>query len=624
MQRRIAQQRWELVGVVRRSELGHPRPADRELVVAQHIHHAHGGNRRAEQLGSLGHRRADQQAAVAAAPDSQPVRGCVTVVDQPLGRGQEIVEDVLLVRLHPGLVPAASVLAAPAQIRHGVQSAALHPDQIADRKTRGQRNVEPAVAVQNGLPTARRTRAAAVRQEHRYSRAVPALEKHLLRYVIRRIERQLRAAEHGTLARRHFVPEDRDRRGKAGEPVERLSVRLPPAKPAGRTDAGQRDFAQPAAVQLEHLDPRRSVLQVGHKKAVPDDARAADHLLRLGDHFFPIRSFRAFDVDRDHAPQRGIQVGQQPEQRTLIAEELVLGVEPAQQLDHLGLRICQRLVEHLVLWLGAPPHADHQVLAIVGHPAAESPFLLIRPLVDQPVLVLGIAEPVIEQLLKVVGACELLPRRRFVVAAVEKALIVRRPGHARKLDPLQMVALVLAAGHVPDMPLAPIRPCRGQPVSQQAAIVADLPARQGDRPVLGQPVRVQQLARRPVQGFGHVQDALVLKPVVARVEVPSAALHRFRVTFEIPEFRQPLPDRFPLRNLAQEIESHGILRLDPGFGRFAVHVFEPAVRILDHHAVIVVGLIGPVRFGIGQPQTVRLGCPGGQRNQCHAQHPVRL
>ena len=43
----------------------------------------------------------------------------VLVVDQPFGRGDEVVEDVLLLAEHSGLVPVLAVFAAAAEIGDG-------------------------------------------------------------------------------------------------------------------------------------------------------------------------------------------------------------------------------------------------------------------------------------------------------------------------------------------------------------------------------------------------------------------------------------------------------------------------------------------------------------------------
>ena len=89
--------------------------------------------------GPLRHDRADQQSAVAAALDGQFVGPGVFVFDQPLGGGDEIVEDVLLLQFRAGLVPCLAIFAAAAQIRLGIDAAHLHPRHTADRKRRRQR-----------------------------------------------------------------------------------------------------------------------------------------------------------------------------------------------------------------------------------------------------------------------------------------------------------------------------------------------------------------------------------------------------------------------------------------------------------------------------------------------------
>ena len=86
-------------GLSRRAVVVDPVAAGGELVEAQHVHHADGRQAGAEQVGPLRHARADEQAAVAAALDGQLVGLRVLVGDQPLGRGDEVVEDVLLLQL---------------------------------------------------------------------------------------------------------------------------------------------------------------------------------------------------------------------------------------------------------------------------------------------------------------------------------------------------------------------------------------------------------------------------------------------------------------------------------------------------------------------------------------------
>ena len=111
VKRRVRQQVFDLVRFVAATELGHPSPADREFLVAQHVHHADGRQTCAEQFRTLRHDRADEQPAVAAAANSQPTRRRVAPVDQMLGGGDEVVEHVLLFQSHSGFVPLAAVFA---------------------------------------------------------------------------------------------------------------------------------------------------------------------------------------------------------------------------------------------------------------------------------------------------------------------------------------------------------------------------------------------------------------------------------------------------------------------------------------------------------------------------------
>ena len=54
----------------------------------------------------------------------------VVVGDEPLGGGDEVVEDVLFFQLDAGLVPGFAVLAAAAEAGLGVDAAHLHPEDV--------------------------------------------------------------------------------------------------------------------------------------------------------------------------------------------------------------------------------------------------------------------------------------------------------------------------------------------------------------------------------------------------------------------------------------------------------------------------------------------------------------
>ena len=84
---------------------------------AQHVHDADLRDGDPEELGTLVHDGAHQQTAVRASLNRQPGRRSVLLFDEPLGGGDEVVEDVLLLELHPLLVPLLTVFATTSDIR---------------------------------------------------------------------------------------------------------------------------------------------------------------------------------------------------------------------------------------------------------------------------------------------------------------------------------------------------------------------------------------------------------------------------------------------------------------------------------------------------------------------------
>ena len=111
-------------------------------------------------------------------------------------------------------------------------------------------------------------------------------------------------------------------------------------------------------------------------------------------------------VHRNDPPARGVEIGEEPEDRAVVVDEVVLGVEVIEQLDHLGLRGGQALVIQPIFPLGALADGDEQVLPVVGNAGAELPLLLIGTIVDQRVG--RLLDRVVEDFLVVVGRLEFL------------------------------------------------------------------------------------------------------------------------------------------------------------------------------------------------------------------------
>ncbi len=159
-------------------------------------------------------------------------------------------------------MPIFAILATTAQVRLRVNAAHLHPNKIADRESRRQRDIEATVAVEIRRIVAVELQAFLVRDEHRHFRSVFARVENLLRFVVGRIEIDFRLAEDSALAGRQVVTIDRGRRSETGERVERFFVRGFAAETVGGADARKRDFVHQLACRVVDLYLRVRVLQV--------------------------------------------------------------------------------------------------------------------------------------------------------------------------------------------------------------------------------------------------------------------------------------------------------------------------------------------------------------------------
>ena len=112
--------------------LAGPVTTDCVFVVAQHVDNRHPAQHRSEQVRALHHAGGHQQPAVAAALYSQFQCAGVFVFNQPLGRGDKIIEDILLILQHPGPVPLFAILVAASQAGHSQHTTLFHPQTVGD------------------------------------------------------------------------------------------------------------------------------------------------------------------------------------------------------------------------------------------------------------------------------------------------------------------------------------------------------------------------------------------------------------------------------------------------------------------------------------------------------------
>ena len=103
--RRIPQEVRKLLRVFRAAVLRRPESPNLEILVSQHIEERIPTPDGAEKIWPLCDRRTHQQAPIGASANREPLRRSVMVGDQILRSREEIVEDILLVLKHRGLMP---------------------------------------------------------------------------------------------------------------------------------------------------------------------------------------------------------------------------------------------------------------------------------------------------------------------------------------------------------------------------------------------------------------------------------------------------------------------------------------------------------------------------------------
>ena len=262
-----------------------------------------------------------------------------------------------------------------------------------------------------------------------------------------------------------------------------------------------------------HADDCHGVLKVGHDEPFAHDLDLLDRLCRLWNDRLPVFRLRLSRVDCHQLPPWSLAVGHDPERRTVVAHEPVLRVELVQELDDRGARAGKILVEDAVLDQ-IFVRADDQILAILGDFPAHVPVRLVGAFVHEQVVRLCSAEFVQVDFMKSIGVLQFRAGHRLLEPAVEETLAILGPGWAREFDPPDQVGKILARGNVPHLQYIPIGACFRCAVSKVPAVLTDGVAGQRNRAVLGERIRIEKNARRPVEISGRVQDALILKTVV--------------------------------------------------------------------------------------------------------------
>ena len=239
----------KILGILGGAVLGGPGAAHLEVLVAQHVEQRIAAPDGSEEVRPLGHGRSHQQAAVRPAPDGEILGRGVLVGDEIFGRAEPIVEDVLLVGEHGGLVPGLAVLVAAAKVGEREPSSLLQPPgvfgvpdgELAERKASvaGHKEALGAVALE----------AFFARDEHGDAGAVLAGVENLVDLVGRGIEGNALPVEDVGLAGLGAVGVDGGRGDDGVEGVEALLILRAAGDGRPRAEAGELDVPELLALK---------------------------------------------------------------------------------------------------------------------------------------------------------------------------------------------------------------------------------------------------------------------------------------------------------------------------------------------------------------------------------------
>ena len=523
VQRRVPVKVRESLLLVGRSVFGRPRFSAGELLVPQHVHHADRGQRDGEQIGTLLHHRADEQAAVRPAHDAERLRRRVFFLDEVLCGRDEVVEDALLLLEHAGVVPCFAVLAAAAHVGRRPHAAALEPCGHVAAVGWQRGDIESAVAIQHRRIRAVPFQILAVRDEQRHARAVLRRREDPFGRVRRRIEGRLRRLERcalpcGLIEAKHGQRKERRREG-----VEHFLAIEPAERPVDRAEAGRHDAAGRRPVDVVELHFARDVDHPVHGQLPGDEVGTLDGVLGFGNDRLPVRSFRFVDGNRDDLAVRRVEIGPHVERAVGDAQRLVgrrvTGIECANgRIDVRRQRIAQILHEQLVLVARALVRGDPEVASRFVAVRVDEERRLVAPLVHQPVRRLWRAEHVVVDLLVAHRGLEHLAGRRLGIAPVEESFSVFGPRQRAELHEADHVGQLLAAIQLPHVERRPVRSAFGLSVQKMPAVGRRIVLRQRHGAVGRQLVRVDQHALGTRQRFAYENDRLTLQSRVARVE----------------------------------------------------------------------------------------------------------
>ena len=552
---------------------------------------------RAEEIRPLRERARHQQPAVARSGDRQPSRIRDAVFDEPLGGGEEVVEDLLLVPEHPGAVPLLPVLSAAAKRRYGIDAAGLRPDRGLGPEGRGEAHIETAVAVEQRRRFAVRLDIAPPQERHRRPRAVGRGVEHLLDDEVPAVVVRTRGFDEFAFVGLEVEPVARLRRSERTEREHRGVLAVAGALQRRGMERRERHFADRAQrrsalrVLLVHDDPRRRIGEVVRVGPSADGRVPRQPLLPFRDPFRPPRavgpSLRrgAFHRRGEHPVVRGVPVGME-QQPSVRVSRRHMGVFAGEHRMDGAARPLQQ--EDLVP-RPAVLRADEQPLAAADLFHPQEGLRAVALAEEFPRLAGSVPDPVVAH------PRPDLPRPMDGVEAL--AFAVERDRSVERLR--QRVGPHLAGAQVEQVDADLVEPAVPDAEQQQRTVRRHIHDVHAGGVVVTEGGGVHEdlvvtVRRRPgradgfraLLGSGAGDDPRLRLARPAQGEdlpVPGAPgrPHRRRVHQPGEPGLQPRGER----RVGGHLPGVGVLRRDPGAGLRAVLFLEPPVGIGDIHAV---------------------------------------
>ena len=172
-----------------------------------------------------------------------------------------------------------------------------------------------------------------------------------------------------------------------------------------------------------------SVFQILSDKLVAHQAHAFQCLIRLRNQGFPIRRGRVKRINRNDFPARSVLVRPEIEQRSIVVNERVIGVEFAHKvLRRTGIAFVKIFEKQAIFVVRTLANRDEQESAIVRLCGTGSPILVFEFFPDQRIFRLRCSKSMEINLLEVVRFRQILSSLGLWIAAIVEAVTLFVPG----------------------------------------------------------------------------------------------------------------------------------------------------------------------------------------------------